>query len=43
MTSQRIVEYRQTNGAFAAPEQITAVRGIGPKTYEKNAGDILVD
>lgn len=41
--SQRIVEYREAEGGFAAPEQITLVRGIGPRTYQKNVDDIRVE
>lgn len=33
--AQRIVDYREANGPFAAPEDITNVKGIGPVTYEK--------
>lgn len=29
----RIVEYRETNGPFAAVDEIMAVKGIGEKTY----------
>lgn len=43
VTAQRIVEHRQTMGPFRSAEQITLVKGIGPRTLEKNAGDILVD
>ena len=31
-----IIEYREANGPFFAPEEITNVKGIGPKTLEKN-------
>ena len=33
----RIVDYRERHGGFREPAEITAVRGIGPKTYEKLA------
>jgi competence protein ComEA len=33
--AQRIVDYRQAHGPFSSPEEITQVRGIGPKTYQK--------
>jgi len=33
--SERILEYRSENGAFASPEDIMGVSGIGEKTYEK--------
>ena len=32
--AQRIVEYRETNGPFAAVEDIQDVPGIGPATFE---------
>jgi len=31
--AQRILEYREANGPFAAPEELMNVRGIGEKTY----------
>jgi len=34
-TAARIVDYRQQQGAFAAPEDLLQVRGIGAATYEK--------
>ncbi len=37
-----IIEYRDTNGPFFTPEEITNVKGIGPKTLEKNLEDIIV-
>lgn len=33
--AERIVAYRQTNGLFRHPDQITEVKGIGEKTLEK--------
>ncbi len=33
--AQRIVEYRQANGPFAATEEIMQVDGIGESTYEE--------
>lgn len=33
--AQRIVSYREDNGAFSAPEELMNVRGIGEKTYLK--------
>ncbi|MBI1992685.1 MAG: helix-hairpin-helix domain-containing protein [Candidatus Omnitrophica bacterium] len=32
--ARRIVEYRQAHGHFLRPEDLSRVRGIGPKTYE---------
>ena len=31
--AQRILEYREANGPFRAPEELMNVRGIGEKTY----------
>ena len=31
--AQRILEYREANGPFQAPEELMNVRGIGEKTY----------
>lgn len=31
--AQRIVEFRTANGAFKAPEELIAVRGIGEKSF----------
>jgi competence protein ComEA len=33
--AQRILDYRQANGPFTAPEEIMEVKGIGPAIYEK--------
>jgi competence protein ComEA len=33
--AQRIVDYRQTDGPFATPEDIMNVKGIGQATFEK--------
>jgi competence protein ComEA len=38
----RIVEYREKNGPFKAPEDIMNVAGIGPKTYEMNKDRIVI-
>lgn len=32
--SQRILDFRQENGEFEAPEELILVRGIGEKTFE---------
>ena len=31
---QRIIDYREANGPFASPEELTGVSGIGPKRLE---------
>ena len=36
--AQAIVRYRQVNGAFASPEELTFVKGIGDATVERNRG-----
>jgi competence protein ComEA len=33
--ARRIVEYREKQGPFTAPEQLMNVRGIGEKSFEK--------
>jgi competence protein ComEA len=40
--SKRIVEYRKENGAFASPEDIMKVRGVGQRVYEANKDIITV-
>ena len=40
--AQAIVAYRSKNGAFAAPEEVLNVKGIGPQIYSANRKDILV-
>lgn len=39
----RIVEYREKNGPFKNPEDITLVKGIGTKTFEANKDSIRVE
>jgi len=41
--AERIIEYRETHGAFAKVEDITNVRGIGPKTLEVNMDILTVE
>ena len=38
-----IVAYRQNYGPFYSAEELSAVRGIGMTTIEKNAGKIVVE
>ena len=40
--AQRIVEYRQTSGGFSTVNDLTNVKGIGPKTLEKIRDSITV-
>jgi len=39
----KIVEYREQNGPFAAPEDLMKISGIGPATFEKNKELIVVE
>lgn len=41
-TAQKIVEYRNDNGRFRSRVQLTAVPGIGPKTFEQAAGFLRI-
>lgn len=41
--AQRIVAFRQANGPFSAPEQLSLVKGVGERTIEKNREFLLVD
>ena len=41
--AERIVQYRKDHGPFEKPEDITKVKGIGPKTFELNKNKITVD
>jgi competence protein ComEA len=40
--AQRIVEYREANGPFTAPEDLMKVKGIGMKIFEENSEIITV-
>ena len=41
--AKRIVEYRETYGAFATIEEIQEVSGIGEKLFDRIKGSITVD
>ena len=41
--AQRIIDYRETHGAFEQIEEIMKVKGIGPKTFEANKDKITVE
>jgi uncharacterized protein len=41
-TAQKIVEYRNENGAFRSRVQLMAVTGVGPKTFEQAAGFLRI-
>jgi competence ComEA-like helix-hairpin-helix protein len=40
--AKKIVEYRQANGDFKAPEELVLVPGIGDKSYESMAPYVAV-
>jgi len=40
--AQRIVEYREKMGGFVSPEELMEVKGIGPKTLERNLDKIEI-
>lgn len=39
----RIIEFREKNGPFKKPEDLTLVPGVGQKTFERNKDLILVE
>jgi len=39
--ARAIVEYREANGPFAAPEEILKVKGIGERVLSDNPHDII--
>lgn len=41
--AQAIVDYREANGPFAAPEELMKVKGIGQATYNKLKDLITID
>jgi len=41
-TAQKIVEFRNAHGRFRSRIQLTAVPGIGPKTFEQAAGFLRI-
>ena len=38
----KIIEYREQNGPFQTPEDITKVKGIGKKIFEQNKDFITI-
>ena len=40
--AQAIVDYREANGAFTAPEELLQVKGIGTRVLADNQGDIII-
>ena len=41
-TAEAIVEYRDKHGPFRSANELTKVKGIGPKTVERNRANIMV-
>lgn len=41
--AQAIVDYREQNGEFKSLAELTNVKGIGIRTVEMNASDILLE
>jgi uncharacterized protein len=41
-TAQKIVQFRDENGKFRSRVQLTAVPGVGPKTFEQAAGFLRI-
>jgi len=41
--AERIVQFREENGPFKAPEDLLKVPGIGTKTFELNKNRIVVE
>lgn len=41
-TAAAIVEYRGKHGPFKSVDDLTKVKGIGPKTVERNRANIIV-
>lgn len=41
-TAEKIIEYREANGLFKAPEDIVKVPGVGQKVFESNQEFIAV-
>lgn len=41
-TAEAIVAYRSKNGPFKTVDDLTKVKGIGPKTVDKNRANITV-
>lgn len=40
--AQAIIDYRNQNGPFASVDDLVKVRGIGPKTLEKNRAQLTI-
>ncbi len=40
--AQKIVEYREANGLFKAPQDVRKVKGVGARLWQKNRERIVV-
>jgi len=40
--AKAIIAYRQTNGPFKSINELSKVKGIGPKILEKNKDNLLI-
>jgi competence protein ComEA len=40
--AQAIVDFRESNGAFAVPEDLLQVKGIGTRVLTDNRDDIII-
>ncbi len=38
-----IIKYRSENGPFKTVDELTEIKGIGPKTIERNRVDIIIN
>jgi len=38
-----IIKYRDENGPFKTADELTEIKGIGPKTIERNRVDIIIN
>jgi competence protein ComEA len=41
-TAQAIVSYREAHGPFDSVDDLSLVRGIGPRTVERNRANLMV-
>jgi competence protein ComEA len=41
--AQKIIEYRDANGAFGHVDELVNVKGIGVRTVDQNRGMILIE
>lgn len=41
--AQAIVDYREQNGPFSSPYDLTAIKGIGERTVQQNLDNIVIE